>query len=581
MSARKRPSASSLSADEWDRALQIGAFRYINSRRYKFLREKHVYAALDGVVTALEQLKFPNPVDARILGGCATVMLVHDDKVLGYLRKHQVGALDIPEDRPELFRLMGLLVADDYRRDRKATDPADPLFTDPRRVLTVLEDLFDDMAKAGQEMRSESVLANEMSVRFRDLQDPANIAEALIEDAIGAYEALLPSTEGEGVPNRVERRAIAKAAFLRLGVEDLEEQAASDRLSGELPTKDAMAAALAEKYAGDLDAVAKIVLDRSEGNPDVAYVTRLVPLKEPPVLDDVQQALEALRGHYLEARTAAFFIFGDVVRSAGVLTATGRVRSFTVNPAEAGGKPQLNFRPFNDEIQVRLRDDQIWAEIDARRITDLGMMRAVLRRTGVVTPAAAVPVPDRLITAPYDAWDPRTLWILDFLRTELRQKEVELDNTLMAHFVAPQRATEEGAMDAADAGRVAQVEAVRFFGTQLHKHPEACALIVGHARLRDLDVRVWHTYDLRVGARRLVRFRLAWENDHLAVLTGTVDEQLDLAFHELIVRLVRRAAPRQIDEAGMKFTLAQIARLAEEGEAADEGGRFFDEAAEG
>jgi hypothetical protein len=288
--------------------------------------------------------------------------------------------------------------------------------------------------------------------------------------------------------------------------------------------------------------------------------------------------MRRLQGNYLEARTAAFFIFGEVTRSAGVLTARGRVRSFTVNPAEAGGQPQLNFRTFKDDIQVRLRDGQPWAEINARRTSDLGMMRAVLRRTGVIGPAAAVPLPDRLQASPYDTWEPRTLWLLDFLRTQLRTKEVALDNTLMAHFVSP-KALATTLAPGEDPERRPAVEAVRLFGTQLHEHPEACVLIVAGARLRDLEVRVWHTYDLGKGYRRLVRFRLSWEDDHLAVLTGTLDEKLDLAFHETIVRLVRVAARRQIDEAGMRFTLAQVARRAEEGDVGDDGGGFFEETA--
>jgi hypothetical protein len=425
------------------------------------------------------------------------------------------------------------------------------------------------------------VLAKEMNVRFADLADPADIAQALIEGAIGRYESLLPETQDDGVPNRVELRAIAKAAFLRLGVEDLSVEVASEGLRGELPTKDAMAQALAEKHADDLDKVAEIVLRRTEGNPDFGYVTRIVPLKEPPGLDAAYDALSSLRGHYLEARTAAFFIFGDVRRSGDVVTATGRVRSFTVNPAEAGGQPKLNFKPFNDEIRVTLRKAQPWAEINARRTGDLSMMRAVLRRTGAIDPAAVVPVPDRLATQPYDAWDPRTVWILDFLRSELRSKELRLDNTLVAHFVSPDAARRTTVAEGEDPERRPAVEAVRLFGTQLHKHPEACTLIADGARLRDLEVRVRHTYDLGRGFNRLARFRLSWDDDHLAVLTGTIDEQLDLAVHQLVVGLVRRAASRQIDQAGMKFTLAQIVRRAAKGEVDEEDDDFFEEAAAG
>jgi hypothetical protein len=149
-----------------------------------------------------------------------------------------------------------------------------------------VDELFEEMAAAGKEMAQEDVLASEMAITFAELEDPTNIALALIDDAIGTYESLVPKTRHDEVPKAVERRSIAKAAFLRLAVEDLEAQVQEEGIEGDL------------------------------------------------------------RGRYIETKTASFFIFGDVTRSGNTLRARGRVRSFTVNTAEAGGRAQLNFKPF-------------------------------------------------------------------------------------------------------------------------------------------------------------------------------------------------------------------------------------------
>jgi hypothetical protein len=543
----------------------MGAGLYPRSKRYKALREKHVFKSLDAAVSAMDKLKFTNPYDGRVLGALATVMFQNDPKAIGYLRNRKVKALDSKDDRKELWELVGLMIAEDFLKARKDQIPLETRLTSAKSLLSSIDALFEAMAAAGAAMAQVDVLANEMSVRFADLEDPSNIALALINDAIGTYESLVPRTKDDEVPNPVERRAIAKAAFLRLAVEDLEKQVAEEDFKGEYPSKDTMAEALAEKYGNRLNRVAEIVLKRLEGDPDYGLVTRLLPLREPPNLVVANRAFEALKGRYIEAKTASFFIFGDTSLRGDTLRVRGRVRSFTVNPAEAGGKAQLNFKPFKDEIVITLRSDERWAEVNARRSSDLGTVRSVLRRTGEVEPALLVPVPDKLSSAPYDTWDSRTLWMLDFLRRELRSVELNLDNTHMAHFLSPDKFGDDEDPDA-ERSRRPSVDAVRLLGTQLHDHPEACQRIAGRARLRDLEVRVRHVFDLAHGYNRLVRFRLSWEDDHLAILTGATDDALDPEFHRMVVKLVRHTAGRQLDEVALKFTLRQIEKRAEEGD---------------
>ena len=116
-----------------------------------------------------------------------------------------------------------------------------------------------------------------------------------------------------------------------------------------------MATELAKRYRDDLTKVAELVVRRQDGDPEYGLVTRLIPLKEPPDLKAVDEALGPLRGRYFEIRTANFFIFGQSVMTTNRLVIKGTVRSFTVNPAEAAGGAHINPRPHKQAVEITLR----------------------------------------------------------------------------------------------------------------------------------------------------------------------------------------------------------------------------------
>jgi hypothetical protein len=288
-------------------------------------------------------------------------------------------------------------------------------------------------------------------------------------------------------------------------------------------------------------------------------------LREPVSLDAAEQAFVALRGRYLEARTAVFFIFGAATRDPGRLRLEGRIRSFTVNPVEGGGETRLSFNPRSEDVSVVLREDEYWAEVNARRTSDLNVIRAVLRRSGEVSPSLVVEPPSPVTQEPFSTWDPRTLWMLDFLRRELQSRELKLDNMLMANFL-----TDRGRFDNEGSEDRPSVSAVRLLGSQLYEHPEACARIAARAQLRDIDLRVRKLLDFNSGESHLVRFRLSCEADHIAVLTGVEDAARDPDVHRQIVRIVRRIANRELDEEKLVPTLREIRSRAEDGAVPDD-----------
>jgi hypothetical protein len=607
-----------LSERDRRRAETIGARRYTKCKRYRELKDP-IFELLDSAVKWLEEQGFPNPYDGPMLGAFAQLIVQADGKALGHLKDCGLKAFqEGRENEDELFVAIGNLVAEDYLKARRERVPAQSALRRPPRLLETVGTLLGQLKAGGKELAKREVTRKEVNVSFTtDHAEP--LALKLIGDAIDRYEQLLPESAGpEGVPDTVEQRAIAKAALMSLHADELRDEMIRQELP-RLPTKDAMASALAERYHGELDQVAKIVLDRQEGDPEYGLVTRIMPLIDPPELDQVARALADLSGRYVEPRTAAFYIFGQVQRSGTTLRAHGRIRTFTVNPAEAGGEAQLNFKPFNDQITITLREGERWAEINARRSSDLHIVRAVLARTGEITPAAGVPAPGPLESTPYEDWDSRTLWFLELLRRDLQGAELQLFDTRMAHFLAhkPARADSEpeevgrstppGARaqkrtgedtdtepdaehtppvrednqvpvdprSAADGGASqaaadplarprAALDAVRLFGAQLQDHPEACARIVAGARLRDVELTIRHVTDSIHGYARLVRVRLSLEDDHLAVLTGVANAEQDAELHRRLVAMLRAAGRRALDEGALRPTLGRIARRATE-----------------
>ncbi len=570
--------ATILNAIERHRANSIGATIYLKSFRYRRFRESHFFAALDGAVQTMRSLGAANPYDGRTLGALARVILREDPKALGVLHRRNVAALREPEVLDELLTLAGMLIAEQYLDAHHRDIPGEPRLGTATALLDALDGIFEQMREHGSQMAQTDVVAGEIAITLPDLQDSTSVARALIDDAALAYESLIPESEDGGIPDPVQRRSISKAAFLRLTAAELAELAAEedDGTIDGLPSKQAIANALADRHGQDLDHVARMVIRQAEGDPSFGLVTRLMPLREPPDLDAAERAFRALQNRYFEPRLAVFFIFGAVNRNAGILRATGKLMSFTVNPTEAAGTAQIYAKPSTQDITVVLRQGERWAEIDARRASDLHVLRTVLRRTGEIEPASALTAPDAYPVEPYSTWDPRTLWVLDFLRRDLQAPELKLDDTLMANFLTPQGEPDNDEGDR----RVPNLQAVRLLGTQLHEHPEACSRIASSAHLRDIEVRVRKVTDRTLGLTKLVRVRLSWEPEHLAVLSGAgTDDTFDRPVHDQIVKLVRGAAGRQLGETGLLPMLAQVERRAVDGTIPDDGSSVLDQEA--
>ena len=565
-----------MTGEERERSKAIGADTYLRGKRFRSLKDERIFPALDGAIAAMKALHFPDPYNGHVLAAFAAVIVRNDEKSLGDLRQRKVEVLvhGSDEEREQLFRLVGLEIAERFLAARKSQLPAETKITSPAAFLDQLGEIFEQMETVGREMAEVTVMSDEEALTVEGLPDATNIAQALIDRAIGSYESLVPSagTDGE-LPDEVERRAVAKAAFLRLGVDDLAELRDQKGIE-DAPTKAAMAKALAEVYADDLQEVARLTLRESAGDPAFGLVTRLLPLTEAPEIAAARAAFEGLRGHYFEVRPAVFFVFGTIEASADgrFLTINGAVRSFSVSPAEVGGQAELNSRPRKDEITIRLQAEQKWATVTARRASDLSHIGVVLRRSGEVRPVGAVAPPDPLADAPYNTWDPRSLWMLDLLRREFQAPALTLQSTIMANFDS---STGSVGPEAEEDEQRPTVESVKLRGSQLQDHPEVCARIVGRAHLKDVEFRLRKVTDQSQNHASLVLVRLAWERDHLAVLSGAEGDVIDADLHRQLVRLVRNAAERPLSSALLP-TLVRIEARATETDVAGDAERVLE-----
>jgi hypothetical protein len=566
--------ATVLSTEERDKAKALGADIYTRSLRYKRLRGP-MFEVLDKAVESLRKMKFPNPYDGDVLSGLAAAIVRFDRRAIGYLRKRKVEALDT-DDRKRLFEYLGAFIAEDFLYSRKQEIPADLLLASPDVTKEQVDELFEAMRAAGQALEKETVAQDDLLVTLPGADSDLALARGVIEEAVKRYEAVLPPLDPDSdVPSETQRRSISRAAFLQLTADELSELVTTQAV-GEALTKAELVAALTEKYGDDIDEVARLVIKRKEGDPRYGLVTRLIPLREPPDLDVLQSVFESLRDHYFEVKAAVFFLFGDVERlTSGALRVSGRVQAFSVAATEVGHEVRMTPRKRTQHVTMLLRPNDDWVEVSVRRATDLDVMRTVLRRTGEAVPIDVVP-PDSLTIAPYDTWDSRTVWMLDFLRSELQAPELRLTDTVMANFLTP-----KGHVVSEEDAQRPNVDAVRLLGRQLHEHPEACARIASGAHLRDIEVQLRHVTDVKRGFSKLVHVRLSWERDHIAVMSGAdEDANVDVTLHREVVRLVRLAAPRALDEEALLFTLKRIAKRATEDEAEEESVLVADAAAE-
>jgi hypothetical protein len=560
--------AAFMTAEERAEAKNVGVSGFLNCRRFKKIKVEYIFGALDAAVASMKALDCPEPFNGRVLGAMAVMLIKNDTRAMGEMYRRKIKAVVEGDsaERTRFFELMAYEVGERYLASRKGQVPTESRLTSPEFLLERFEEVFEEMEHLGKALSEVAVAGDEIALTpGEDMPDTTDIARAMVEGSIGAYESLVPETEDGELPNAVERRAVAKAAFLRLGLDDLKRMAEEKDL-GDLPDKKSLAKALSEAYQDELDEVAKLTLKESSGDPRFGLITRLLLLSSPPDMAKAENGLKSLTGRYYEVRPAVFFVYREISLSSDgrFLTVKGAIRSFRVNPAEVGGEVILNRRPRREEITIKLEKEQPWAMVTGARASDLWSVAAVLRRSGEVSTAPSVAAPDPIDEAEFGSWDPRSLWMLDLIRRDLCGPSIRLAETLMANFDQPKGTSSEADEEEDDDLPVApKVDSVRLKGRQLQDHPEVCGRIVGRSHLKELEMKVEKADQPNGAFSKRALVRIAWEKSHLAVMTGAQDDEIDGDLHQKLVRTVREAALRPLS-VDLIPTLAKIKKRSEE-----------------
>lgn len=563
------------SDDEASRAASLRVFAYLRSRHGRF-RLGRLYAALDEAQGSLNILKL-DPWDGKILAPHATAFLRADRRVLGwFVGGQKMETLKTKDDVEELHQLLGLAVTEKYLSKRKRPRHRERPLAVYDGIERDLRAIMDRMVQLGQATEADADFVNDLLVDNPLYGDGLEESLKILETALGEYEDLVPRVaDGDvEIPRAVEERAIAKAAFLRLRAKELDEIAEANGLL-DLSTREALATALADKFATNHDAVAKLVLREEDGNPEFGLVTRLIPLDRIPDLTEAKRGLEAFVGRYFETRVAQWFVFRDVaVDAAGeTVRIKGRIRGYTVRPAEVSGDARLNANPHRDDVTLTLRRGIPWAETDAPRSSDLFAVRALLRRAEIARPLGVVPEPAPMGDERYASWSARTLWMLELLQSELSVDPFEVTNVVMVNFERPKakksREAEEGdeEVEPESTNDRPDVQAVRLRGILLIDHPEVCSLVTRGRHMFEVQLQFRYWTDRGRGYNKLVTARIAWAGDHLSIMTGP-DAQGELVpdVHRRLVKIARDAAGRGIDRNAMRLLLRRIERNAKAAE---------------
>jgi hypothetical protein len=559
--------AAFMTGSEKARAKAIGVDKYFRGKRFRTLKDEHIYEVLDKGVESMKVAGCPEPI-GKTLGALAATLVESDEKSIGDLHNRGVAAIvnGTPEEWAEFFELLGFEIAEKYLELRKGKFSREKAIMAPDSLVEKLEGVLEEMQAFGKKMALvSSGLPDEMAkTPPDDMPDALNVGRAILEGVAATYELLVPPVDEDGeLPNNVERVATAKAAFLRLAVADLRQLAEADELTG-LPNGAALAKALAEKYADDLDTVAKLTFRESATEAAFGLVTRLMPLSETPDLDAARAGFSSLTGRFFEIRPTVFFVYRSTAFSPDkqFLTIKGSIRSFFVSPVEFADDKRLNPRPRKDDVAIKLQAGQKWAIVESARASDMIHIGAILRRSGEVRTTPEVPAPDSLKMVPYGSWDPRSLWMLDLMRRDLQSPDLRLHETLMANFDTP-KGTDPDEEQGDDENVKPRLASVRLKGRALQDHPEVCQRIVDRAHIKDLEFRIRKVTDKAKGTTSLQPVRLSWEPDHLVVMTGSAGETIDRPLHEYLVRLVRDAIPRPLS-VELVPTLERVQKRAQE-----------------
>jgi hypothetical protein len=555
-----------LTAAERTRIEQLKIKSWLGGRFRKRHRER-CFTTLDTNIARLRAHDPGAPISPDLLVELLLPYLRADRTIAGYFDGRGVTLTD--EVFAEIHHLTAKAVVARYIRDRNPSGVFGRGIVATDDLRSELDELLHAAVEAGTLSEEEGAAANELRYDRENVDDLVESARRRIEQILGEELDLAAEPQDGDVPPNEQQEEIARAALRKLRVTDLQNIAAQRGL-GDIGDTETLVDQIARQLDYDEAAVAELVLSLEERTIDYGLISRLIPLRGPPNLNQLGGRLETARGKYVRIRSKPvhWFIFEEASPTGNGLLVTGRLKGMAVQPVDLGEEYRINATPREAEVRVRLRERDRWAELNTRRVGDMRAVAEVLYRTGGADPAEAIPLPDPPTELPHGNWDLITLWFLNYLQRQFNSDNLQIANLTMAHF--------EAADAAQDSTTAPQVRSVRLRGQYLDAHREACQLMVEGRRLLEVELQVW--YRVGNGDRNLLDVRLSVSPDHISVATGSGRRPSGItrSLHDLLLNQMREAVPRQLHRDSLVPLLERVVRRARQPEPAAQADMLYE-----
>jgi hypothetical protein len=524
----------------------IGGKQWCRKTPKRLAQRKRYFKLLDGIAAKLGEIGIHDPLDPETLRGIMAVVLSKDGTFGSEFRDRHPDALKHDTGWTRLWSACAGTLVEEYLAQRQGRIEVTPALLLDSDVQGAVSQLLEFAVAQGELSAEEGREAKE------DFIVPGG-APDLVEAARAKLEALLASdinvahvAEGDDIPEHEREMEIAKGALLQLKISQLRHIAKTEDLPV-LADREALSTLIARKYKASREEIADLVLKYSTDNPEIGYVTHLIPLVQAPEPQAVAEAVGRLRGRYLRLSVAHWLVIHNMTLDAahGSLPAgvsfSGAIRYYDISPQREGEQFEIAAKKRNAPIDVRCRQGVLWAEVDGRNVTEIRRIRAALNRQIGIKTTDALPVNLPPLEGPEAQWAPASLLMLHVLETGLRDQHVDYASFKVCQFTSPPQPGVE-----ADPMRVA-IRQVRLAGTHVLSSPDACRLIADGRQMLTVDFRARYT-PVVGGDSFFATVRLILDEDHATVMTSFGDQRtMSRQLHQLLVQRMRRALERGVE----------------------------------
>jgi hypothetical protein len=527
----------------------MGGKQWCRKTPGRLLQRKRYFKLLDGIAAKLGDTGIDDPLDPETLRSILGVVLSKDGTFGAEFRDRHPDVLKTDEGWTRLWSVCAGKLVEEYLGQREGRPAVRPVLLLDSEVQSTVSQLLDFAVAQGLLSEEEGRAAKEDFIQPGNAPDMIEFARSRLEELLASDVNVAHVAAGDDIPEHEREMEIAKGALLQLKISQLRQIAKREDLPL-LADREALSTLIARKYKASREEIADLVLKYSVDNPEIGYMTHLIPLSQPPQPETVAAAAARLRGRFLRLSVAHWLVVTEMSldaahagQPAGV-SFSGAIRYYDISPQREGAQFEIAAKKRSAPITVRCRKDVRWAEVDGRNVTEIRRIRAALGRQLGINTSDALPINVPPLDGTEAQWAPISLLMLHILEIGLRDEHVDYATFTTAQFSSPPQPGAE-----ADPMRVA-IRQVRLAGTHVLSSPDACRLIADARQMLTVDFRARYT-PVVGGDSFFATVRIILDEDHATVMTSFGDQRaMSKQLHQLLVERLRRALERGVEQAG-------------------------------